>query len=342
MPWIGALISLGGTYLASRNERDSAQGYYDAESAGIASNEAIAAANLEFQREQLAWAKELREQELKGSTNQFLDANYFDDDFGWLTDLSPGSQSLAEAGRRQDILNRTDLDASNRVREDRLAEFQQQEGSAAQGLLSEYQGITPQSGTDIANVMFASRAADRNAFLRGAQEGQFRTQQRLGGNSNAGDLLASQASAAGNAAQFDQGEWMRNQLAGGEELTANRRSPVVGQYNNFRDKSVQAWQPAFNPVSQPNFNQGSTSGSNAAMMQALGAQNIPYKPTDYSSANRTAANNASDNQLFNDLGKFGLAAWGGYQDSQANRQQGNSNAYQYWNRSNDGTNYFDF
>jgi len=321
--------------------RDSADSMYDAQSAGIAANKEIAEMNLAFQREQLAFAKQMRQEDQLGTNNEFTDAMYFDPERGWVTDLSPGSQSLSEAGRRQDTLNRTDVDAQNRERGDRLARTQRGEEGIADGLRREYEGITPQSGSDIANVMFASRGADRNQFLRGAQEQQFRTQQRLGNSSNAADTIASQASVAGNASRFDLGEMMRTRMAGGEELTNNRRASTADQYNNFRDKSVQAWEPGFSPVSQPNFAQGSMAGSNTAMMQALGNQNVPYQPTDYSSANRQASNAASDNQLLNDLGKFGLAAYGSYQDNQPNRQMGNED-YSYWNRSNDGTNYFDF
>ena len=338
--WLPLATSAISSIIQNRNSRNSADSVYDAQSEGIAANKEIAEMNLAFQREQLAYAQQMRREDQLGTNNEFTDAMYFDPERGWITDLSPGSQSLAEAGRRQDTLNRTDIDAQNRERADRLAFQQRDEAGVAQGLMSEYQNISPVSGSELADTMFASRGADRNQFLRGAQEQQFRTQQRLGNSSNAADTIASQASAAGNASRFDLGEAMRTQLGGGEELTANRRGQVANQYNNFRDKSVQAWQPAFNPVSQPNFSQGSLAGSNSAMMQALGNQNVPYQPTDYSSANRDASNAASSNQLLNDLGKFGMAAYGSYQDGQADRQSGND--YQYWNRSNDGTNYFDF
>jgi hypothetical protein len=324
-PWLIPIIAgAGGSFIDNIFSRNSADSAYDAESAGVEANERIAAENLAFQREQLEWAKQMRREDQLGRNNEFLDAQYFDDDRGWITDLSPGSQSLAEAGRRQDTLNRTDVDAQNRERSDRLATTQRGEAGIAEGLLNEYRDITPQTGTDIAQTMYASRGADRNEFLRGANEAQFRTQQRTGGNSNAAALLASQASNSANASRFGQGEAMRTQLAGGEELTNNRRGAVGDQYNNFRDKSVQAWNPAFNPTSAPNFAQGSLAGSNAAMMQALGNQNVPYRPTDYSGANRDAARNSANSNFLADLGKFGMIGFDKYFGGQGDRQQGDT------------------
>lgn len=347
------ILGLTGSSRDRDNRNDASQQQFDAEMAAIASNEGIAGANLEaqiaWQQQQMEWAQELRRQELQGNTNQFGDRMSFVDGQGWLTDLSPGSQNVADAGRRQDVLNRTVVDADNRERQGRLADTQRQESGIAGDLLREYQGINPVSGSQLAATQFAASTADRNAILDSVNNQAAQTSQRMHGSSNLGSVLAAQAGQSADALQGDFGDALLTKLTGGQSgaINAQNRDNVAGQYNNFRDKSVQAWNPNFQPVSNPSFNSGSTAGSNAAFGNAFsgGAPQQPYVPTNYAEANRASANASADSSFYSDLLKglqIGGDIFGGFggSDPAPSRQLGNNSGSTSYNPygSRQGTN----
>ena len=343
----GAAIGAIGSYLDRKNQSEAADSAYDAQMYGIDQNTAIAEANMAQQQAQfeaqMAWAEELRRKEELGGGNEFGDRYYFDENLGWVVDNTPASQMVSEAGRRQDRLNRTVIDSQNRNRADRLVGLQSDEGQVANNLMDEYRSIDPTTGTQVGDVNFAASGANRNALLDALGERQFTQQLRYGDSSNASNVIGAQAGAAAKTARGDLGDRMMSIQQGGGDITANQRGQVADQYNNMRDKSVQAWTPQFSPVSAQNFTTGSTAGSNSAMSAALGnmAREQPYVPTNYAEYNRNTANNAADKQLYGDLAKFGLSAWDEYSNS-GNRQQGNTtpgrtattNNYDEWNSSN--------
>lgn len=314
--WIAGGSALLGAYNASQNrsaQQDSADQSFEAMMAQIASNENISAENLAAVMERfnvsMDWAKELRGQELKGSTNAYLDTNYFDDRYGWMTDLSKDSQGVADAAQRQELLNRTELDSNNRERENRLADFQRTEQLTAEDLGREYRRLDNVSGDELSNLTYLAGAQGRNEALDKINESQMMTLNRTGNSSSAGDIMAKQSSQAAKDSQGQKISSMLAGLTGANALNAQNRNGITNERNNYRDKSTQAWSPQFNPTSLGSFSSGDTRGSTSAMNAALG-QSVgqqDYVQANYADALRTQAYGNANSDFNNSLMKAGTA-----------------------------------